>query len=404
MQKYKLTIITLLFFGCFMLFPFKAKSQTNKLQCSFLDSTSFVFSYKSQSGLLLKEYIKNKKSFGKMDLFISCCCDNILAGKAHLAITSYIKPSDLTSPQVLNTASIQASVARAYIKVKYNIDHEYVTFAFDTVHNIERKIRVMYVEAPISKLENKEIYYTLDKDSAAIVNYYKLCNPFDLVEPKPTLDSLSLHSTYVIKSIDEMVVPQFNNEIEFTQVIDPKLAIKTNLLYWAGVIPKVNYRYVTPNIELEYYFLKRFSVNVDGAYTYMAKDNAEQETWAASSIGVEPRIWLKSDNSFSGLYAGVYGLLGSFDVKLNKMSNIGYTGLFNEAGLSLGYYLPLSSRWGIEAGARYGFRKVNSDAYTSIPLKKDHFLYQFSSTSNNFQFTGLRLIVSYRLGTITTNK
>lgn len=172
--------------------------------------------------------------------------------------------------------------------------------------------------------------------------------------------------------------------------------IKTNLFYWAGITPELKRRDFIPNAELEWYFNRHWSMNVDGTYVYLHNHHADQEQWGVSSIAIEPRFWVNGDNCFTGIYVGIYGLIGQFDVRLNRISEKGHTGDFQEGGISLGYYLPLSLRWGIEAGGQFGYRTVSGDIYRYVYPK--HFYYDSSYSQNGLKLTGIRLLLTCRLG------
>ncbi len=178
--------------------------------------------------------------------------------------------------------------------------------------------------------------------------------------------------------------------------------VKTNLLYWAGITPDLNLRPYIPNGELEWFAFSHFSLNFDGSYVYLHNINSDQEQWGISSIGIEPRYWLAKTDHFIGLFVGVYALTGQFDVKLNRLGQTGHTGNFNEGGISLGYYWPLSTHWGLEAGGRLGFRSVSGDIYRFVD--PNHFYYRSSFSQNKIGLTGIRLSLCYRLWKNSNNK
>jgi hypothetical protein len=422
-------IVSVILMAVAMHFPsLSAFSQGKENRIAFSDSASFLFSYHGQSTILPRFYKLNEKIFGPMDALIRHHRKDILSGKSHLAITSYICPGDLNNPFILNNASLQANVARSYIKVWDLIDEPYITFAFDTAHYTSYKVRVDYIPCPISKSANRHIYYTLKQDRKTIIFSLNRYNSIPLKKGLK-IDKKEIRSDSVIKSDsilnNEIVVTEYKDALrsdssEYAKVesvaLEPKvlksvykkigyptLGIKTNLFYWAGIMPEVKQHFVTPNLELEYFFMDRWSFNVDGSFSYNTKNNDTQEVWIVSSLGVEPRCWLKPNGRYSGFYGGIYALYGAYDVKQNQISVDGYTGTFKEGGFSLGCYLPFSSRWGVEAGVRYGYRTTDIDIYTFCRTKtKDYFYYQSSTKKDGFQFTSFRLSVSYRFGKTIT--
>jgi hypothetical protein len=175
----------------------------------------------------------------------------------------------------------------------------------------------------------------------------------------------------------------------------PFLAVKTNILYWGGITSEIKHRDMIPNLELELYAGKHISLNADAFYTYLNESKPANNTWGISGIGVEPRFWFCKARQFTGLYAGVYGAYGDFDVKPEGITSMGHTGNFYEGGLSLGYYQPLSSHWGVEIGGRCGYRSVSGDVYY---ISDPHYYKQSSFTQSGLKLTGIRLLVTYRFG------
>ncbi len=175
----------------------------------------------------------------------------------------------------------------------------------------------------------------------------------------------------------------------------PFIAISTNLLYLAGITPEPDWTGAIPNAEIAWYFGKRWSLNAGVSYAHFEKSNEDHEIRGLSSLALEPRIWLSGSNLYKGLYAGLYALTGDFDVKPNDLSPHGQTGTFQEGGLSLGYYLPFSQRWGVEAGVRAGYRTVDCDRYL---CQGSHYYYQSTHTQDGIKLTGFSLLIVYRMG------
>ncbi len=438
-----------------LLLPFfQASAQKMNVRGVSKDSTSFLFTYRKQSGILLKYYAANDEESNRMLSLIKRHRRDIFSGKSHLSIAAYIQPADLKVPWMINNASIQASMVRTYIKVWTLVPLEAFTFVFDTVHHVNYQVRVDYITSPVPPSANRVIHYTLNRNPANVLYSVKryrfiplakvLENEHDSVYAKPQSGRLATAAEKPIvaqqqkgtgetKQSDSAKLQQpaadtTKRPVDTLQQqpTDPtkpavadqqqparatvklpaviirykganpvKISVKSNLLYWVGITPETEYHEVLPNAELEWYFGKRWSLNADATYTYAKKSVVDKEIWGLSSIALEPRFWLRGNRRFTGFYAGVYGLTGDFDVKLNSISAHGYTGTFNEGGVSLGYFLPLTSRWGVEAGARFGYRMVDCDTYKYV--EPNHYYKQSSFTQNDFKVTGIRLLVTYRL-------
>lgn len=173
----------------------------------------------------------------------------------------------------------------------------------------------------------------------------------------------------------------------------PYVAIKTNLLYWAGITPDFEWRKYAQKLEMECFFAQRWSFNVSGSYTSTKKKSGD-EVSAFSSIAAEPRFWIEKDSRFSGLYVGVYGLYGDFTAS-------GYTGEFCEGGVSMGFYLNVFSRVGLELGAQVGYHSSSCDNYS---VEDSHFYEQSSFTDDKIKVTGIRLMLTYRIGKTVKKK
>jgi hypothetical protein len=393
---------------------------------------SYTFYFRGQSGILLLNYKDNIKEFNRMTYFINHHTKELKSGKSHLNIVTYILPSDLKNPHRMNDALVQASVVRAYIKIHNGIGHYACSCTIDTSRVLRNIVRVDYLPYPVLNKNSKHIYYTLNRnDSNSIMRavgrndiisflqaklprykkkslYSKVFPSKDSISANPILDFLIVQDSVLLVKKKQALF--FGRNVEkksgdfggFTKkTFVPFLGVKTNLLYWAGITPEVRYRDFMPNIELEWYITQRLSLNLEFIRTYCEKMNTDREIWALSSMSAEPRFWFNSDRKYSGLYVGIYGLKGDFDVKLNSLSSNGYTGDFYESGFSLGYYQPLSSHWGVELGGRCGYRSVSGDIYN---FSDPHYYKQSSFTQSGFKLTGLSFLVTYRFGKNIKNK
>ncbi len=400
---------------------------------------SFLFFYNRRYTILFKDYKCNRIRIGKMVKLLRIHKQEIQDGKSYLDIRCYVLPQDLKDPRKLNKASIQASVARACFKKWFHINHKHCTFAFDTTGSVCDRVGVRYVPIPVPSQSNKLISYTFKKDIGSInqsVASYKVLplgnkpNGQSLQEiNRASVDSLSrqdsVKSLLAVKELsqkDSMILPRdtvlskkavLQDSIGITAPATPVLeqssahrrrlfiAVKTNLLYWAGLIPDFKRWKSVPNIEAEWYIRPHWSVNVDGSLIYLHNLNYTQGQWGVSYIGLEPRYWLSDGENYTGFYGGLYGLTGNFDLKENIISKKGHTGDLHEGGVSLGYYLPLSERWGLEAGIRVGYRKESGDVYY---YDQPHFYYDSTYGQHGLKLTGIRLLLTYRLWKSTIEK
>lgn len=131
----------------------------------------------------------------------------------------------------------------------------------------------------------------------------------------------------------------------------PIFGIKTNGLYWLAALP---------NLELEFYFGKAFSLNIEGSYTWLSQYLKEENAYYVWGVSGEFRYWFNANKRFEHWYMGLYGHTGQYDFKFGERGNQGdYYG----AGLSAGYVLPITKHFNIEFGLAVGYVKYVNGAY-----------------------------------------
>ena len=375
------------------------------------DTTSFLFSYRNSTGANMVKHDYVRTTCNSLNAFLRHYRMLVLSGKSHLSIVASIRPADITNPQIINRASVQGNAARTYIRMIHKINNSHITFVFDTINCTSYRVRIDYIPSPVQSSANRNIYYTLKKTNVAMRAVALSYRPIPLLsairkvteknnqaierEILPITPLMGKRSIPVqlkrVPMINLVKVDVHPAKVNFM----PVFGLKTNLVYWAGYTPELKHRYVMPNIEAEFYFSRKWSVNVDYIYTSIDKKNISREAWKVTSMAVEPRFWVMKSKIYEGLYIGAYGLKGEFDVKLKSLSSLGYTGDFYEGGLSLGYYKSLSSHLGLEIGGKFGCRFVDGETYN---FKDPHYYKQSSFTQNGFKLTGIRFLVTYRLG------
>ena len=129
-----------------------------------------------------------------------------------------------------------------------------------------------------------------------------------------------------------------------------KLAIKTNMLYDAALIP---------NLGLELEFARNYSASVNWMYAWWSK-NASHRFWRVYGGDIEFRRWWHTPphgrycNQFTGHHVGLYGQMLTYDV---EFGNRGYQGgrWSYAAGLSYGYSLSLSRYFNIDFTIGIGY-------------------------------------------------
>lgn len=166
----------------------------------------------------------------------------------------------------------------------------------------------------------------------------------------------------------------------------PVLALKNNLLYDAALLP---------NIELEFYLGRRWSVNLEYQLAWW-RFRSSDRFYQIMAIGPEIRYWFRPDTQFNGHFVGAYFGAGYYDL---KYSEIGYQGEFYiAAGVSYGYYLPVKRGFGIEFSIGVGYMVTEYRKYTKEPTLDDYYIKAGVDNSKYFGPTKAKISLVWRLG------
>lgn len=176
------------------------------------------------------------------------------------------------------------------------------------------------------------------------------------IEPAPVIiEKVEVKDTVIVKDTVRFT-PQkpVPSEPEPCRCDPPFIAIKTNLAYWAALI--------TPNIEIETYFARRFSFSAEGVYRWLKDSKAKGNTYNVAYVSPELRMYLRNDRSYQGHYFALYGQYGEYDL---KMGNTGRQGNFRGMGLSYGYIFKFN-RFDclyFDLGISAGYGRMKYDSY-----------------------------------------
>lgn len=117
----------------------------------------------------------------------------------------------------------------------------------------------------------------------------------------------------------------------------------------------------TPSAQLDFYVHNRFSLSVEGAYSNWSilGDNYRNKVWAVSP---EFRVWTCKAKKFTGIYVGVYGIMGDYNFRWD--SRHGEQANFWSVGLSVGYVMQFGkSNFFMDAGISGGYVVRDVDKY-----------------------------------------
>lgn len=136
----------------------------------------------------------------------------------------------------------------------------------------------------------------------------------------------------------------------------PRMAVKTNLLYWGAT---------TPNVSLEFGLARKWTLDATVAFNpFKLSSTGVNRFWF---VQPEARYWFcqRFEKHFIGLH-GLYGQYNIGDIKLpftHSFDEHRYKGWGAGAGISYGYHLPMSSRWAWEFFFGAGYVYLQYDKF-----------------------------------------
>lgn len=186
---------------------------------------------------------------------------------------------------------------------------------------------------------------------------------------------LSAQETAAEKQPTENAAASPENKSDFS--------LRFNLLRWATL---------TPDLGVEVYIGKKFSVAADGCYGMWdySHTHGSLATW---SIGGEARYWLQTRQyGFRRTYIGLSVRGGEYDL---YNAGKGRCGEKLSAGITAGYRFILRGNWYFDAGLGLGYIHTRYDKYT---WNKRFGKYEFNEerTRNIFGLTNLHASLVYR--------
>lgn len=165
-----------------------------------------------------------------------------------------------------------------------------------------------------------------------------------------------------------------------------RIALSSNLLSWATL---------APNLGIEVYIGKKFSIAADGSYGMWnyPHTHGSLQTWSA---GGEARYWLQTRQcGFRRTYIGLSIRGGEYDRYDTRNGQRGEAFL---AGFTIGYRFTLRGNWFFDTGLGLGCIHTRYDRYF---WNKRFEAYEFNGerTRNVFGLTHLCASLVYRFPT-----
>lgn len=420
---------------------------------NFQDAEAFVFSFPESEDRLFADYGENAVELLRMGKSLQESRVALLEGTSHLLIVAHLESWQYMETNAVNEVSIRADRLRNYMKTKLKLPYECMAFYIDRSGLNPGEVHIYYLKTPLPWFANQEICYSeshypksmeeaIGKYGAIpFVEQYKRSSSdkgdriiyviSDALFEREELDDYRL---LIRKKTDVSLVMKNKNEkkeessqsdsksdkkrIQETHPVIPtsfygarpfNLSVKTNLLPWCTLAPSIllgdgpvafNRGSFMPNLELEYCFRERWSIDASFLYSYYSYGSNPDNLWGVSSVTLEPRFWLTGDNRFRWMWVGAFGQYGDFDIRGEKISTdglYGQTGKFASGGISIGCMIPLGAGFCVEAALQGGFRSIfGGEKYRYD--KVDDKNYQESLFSATGMMIGFRLSIVYRIG------
>ncbi|MDE7136122.1 MAG: DUF3575 domain-containing protein [Muribaculaceae bacterium] len=215
------------------------------------------------------------------------------------------------------------------------------------------------------------------------------------------VDSTSVHPTSEVKNFiitpPDLQILTFDTEA-FPSHIEPvfpssyrplhRLAIKTNLLYYAALLP---------NLEVEWRVDDRWSVALEYDMAWWGS-YAKEKSYRLAILSPEVRRWIRPRAPWHGFYVGLFAGGGLYDF---QNEGPGYYGEGVMGGLSAGYMWPITRNLSLEAeiGAGYMFTR-----YKEYKPLDGHHVYQRTKDLNYFGPLKVKFSLVWRLWDINKKR
>lgn len=256
----------------------------------------------------------------------------------------------LTDPEIKNKTAALRAVTEAYDEIRDGILN-YMRTATVTFSVIEKQEEP--VEQPEQPEQSEEVVPVVE-DS--------------LVSP-------------IVQSPEPETLPPFY------------MAVKTNMLYDAALVP---------NIGVEFYLGKNFSIAGNWMYSWW-KDDSKAWYWRTYGGDLAVRYWFGKaarKKPLTGQHVGVYGQIVTYDFELGGRGYLGDRWSYG-AGVEYGYSLPVARRLNIDFNIGLGYLGGEFKEYLPID---GHYVWQVTKYRHMFGPTKAEISLVWLLGRGNVNK
>lgn len=206
------------------------------------------------------------------------------------------------------------------------------------------------------------------------------------VEPDTTTEKTSVADSVIPEIVEKVVVPELDEVVKEEPVY--RLAIKSNLLYDAALIP---------NLEIEWRINRHWSLLVEGNVAWW-KNDPKHKYYQIAMVSPEARYWFLPTALWKGWYMGAFVGGGKYDLENGGM---GYYGEGAMGGISAGYMWHVGKHFIIETGLGAGYMFTRYKEY--IP-RDSHYVYQRTKNMNYFGPLKAKVSIGWRFHDINKSK
>ena len=204
-------------------------------------------------------------------------------------------------------------------------------------------------------------------------------NPYQPEEPQTVETDASSDMLVGVES-ENMITEQVPLH---TVKSDGEFVLKTNLLYYAILMP---------NVEVEWKFAGKWSAALEIQGAWYAK-NDPHKVYRVATVMPEVRYWVIERSRWNGIYVGAFVGGGMYDLCNGKKGHEGEGGLI---GVSGGYMWAIGKHLSLDAGIGLGYLYARDKVYSP---RDGHYLYQFTRNVNYFGPLRLKLSLVWRFQT-----
>lgn len=151
---------------------------------------------------------------------------------------------------------------------------------------------------------------------------------------------------------DKPVLPFSGMQQASASPVPPRFALKANLLYAAALLI---------NAEVEFYFKRRLSLNLDWQYAWWS-NRGKHKYYRIAAVSPELRYWFASTENFRGHFGGFYVGTGLYEFMAHPTHGI-QGEFFIAGGLTYGYMFPLGKRLRMELSLGVGYMMTEYRQY-----------------------------------------